>query len=167
MNRHYTKEGYLELVDKIRSEIKDISITTDIIVGFPGETEEDFLDTLDVVRKAGFESAFTFIYSKRSGTKAALMPDQISREVVNERFNRLLALVTEGATKQTLRYTGQIEEVLIEEINQKDPSLLTGRMSNNSLVHFKGSKDLVGTMANVRLDEAKGFYYLGTLVRSM
>ena len=164
MNRHYTKEGYLDLVNKIRSEIKDISITTDIIVGFPGETEEDFLDTLDVVRKAKFESAFTFIYSKRSGTKAALMPDQIPRDIVNERFNRLLSLVTEVATKQTIRYTGQIEEVLVEEINQKDPSLLTGRMSNNSLVHFKGSKDFVGTMVNVHLDEAKGFYYLGTLV---
>ena len=167
MNRHYTKEGYLELVDKIRSEIKDISITTDIIVGFPGETEEDFQDTLDVVRKAKFESAFTFIYSKRSGTKAALMPDQIPRDIVNDRFNRLLALVTEGATKQTMRYTGQSVEVLVEEINQKDPSLLTGRMSNNSLVHFKGSNDLIGTMAKVHLDEAKGFYYLGTLIRSM
>ena len=167
MNRHYTKEGYLELVDKIRSEIKDISITTDIIVGFPGETEEDFQDTLDVVRKAKFESAFTFIYSQRSGTKAALMPDQIPRDIVNDRFNRLLALVTEGATKQTMRYTGQSVEVLVEEINQKDPSLLTGRMSNNSLVHFKGSNDLIGTMAKVHLDEAKGFYYLGTLIRSM
>ncbi|MBO7729929.1 MAG: MiaB/RimO family radical SAM methylthiotransferase, partial [Lachnospiraceae bacterium] len=164
MNRHYTKEGYLALVDKIRSEIKDISITTDIIVGFPGETEEDFQDTLDVVRKAKFESAFTFIYSKRSGTKAALMPDQIPRDVVTDRFNRLLALVTEGAAKQTMRYTGQVEEVLIEESNQKDPSFLTGRMSNNSLVHFKGSKDLIGTMANVHLDEAKGFYYLGSLI---
>ena len=92
------------------------------------------------------------------------MPDQIPRDIVNERFNRLLSLVTEVATKQTIRYTGHIEEVLVEEINQKDPSLLTGRMSNNSLVHFKGSKDLVGTMVYVHLDEAKGFYYLGTLV---
>lgn len=162
MNRHYTKESYLELTEKIRREIKDISITTDIIVGFPGETEEDFLDTLDVVRKAKFESAFTFIYSKRSGTKAAEMPDQIPREIVNDRFNRLLSLVTEIATKQTKRYTGQTVEVLIEEVNQKDPSLLTGRMSNNSLVHFPGDPAIVGTMTLVHLDEARGFYYLGT-----
>ena len=162
MNRHYTKESYLELTEKIRREIKDISITTDIIVGFPGETEEDFLDTLDVVRKAKFESAFTFIYSKRSGTKAAEMQDQIPREIVNDRFNRLLSLVTEIATKQTKRYSGQTVEVLIEEVNQKDPSLLTGRMSNNSLVHFPGDPAIVGTMTMVHLDEARGFYYLGT-----
>lgn len=162
MNRHYSKESYLELVEKIRREIQDIAITTDIIVGFPGESEEDFLDTLDVVKKAKFESAFTFIYSKRSGTKAAEMPDQIPRDVVNGRFNRLLALVTEIATEQTKRYTGRSVEVLIEGINQKYPSLLTGRMSNNSLVHFPGDSGMVGSMSMVHLNEAKGFYYLGT-----
>ena len=164
MNRHYTKESYLELVEKIRSQIPDVAITTDIIVGFPGETEEDFQETLDVVRMAQFESAFTFIYSKRSGTKAAQMPDQILREVTNDRFNRLLSLVNQIATQKTKRYTGQTVEVLIEEVNKKDPSLLTGRMSNNSLVHFPGDKELVGTMAMVHLDEEKGFYYLGTMV---
>ena len=164
MNRHYTKESYLELVEKIRTQIPDVAITTDIIVGFPGETEEDFQETLDVVRKAQFESAFTFIYSKRSGTKAAQMPDQIPREVTNDRFNRLLSLVNQIAAQKTKRYTGQTVEVLIEEVNKKDPSLLTGRMSNNSLVHFPGDKELVGTMAMVHLDEEKGFYYLGTRV---
>ena len=164
MNRHYTKEQYLELAQKIRDEIDGVAITTDIIVGFPGETEEDFLETLDVVQKARFDSAFTFIYSKRTGTKAAEMPDQIPKEIVNNRFNRLLSLVTETATKQTERYVGSDAEVLVEEINTKDASLLTGRLSTNSVVHFAGSKDLVGTMVNVHLDEAKGFYYLGTLL---
>ena len=164
MNRHYTKEQYLELAQKIRNEIDGVAITTDIIVGFPGETEEDFLETLDVVQKARFDSAFTFIYSKRTGTKAAEMPDQIPKEIVNNRFNRLLSLVTETATKQTERYVGSDAEVLVEEINTKDASLLTGRLSTNSVVHFAGSKDLVGTMVNVHLDEAKGFYYLGTLL---
>ena len=164
MNRHYTKEQYLELAQKIRNEIDGVAITTDIIVGFPGETEEDFLETLDVVQKARFDSAFTFIYSKRTGTKAAEMPDQIPKEIVNNRFNRLLSLVTETATKQTERYVGSDAEVLVEEINTKDASLLTGRLSTNSVVHFAGSKDLVGTMVNVHLNEAKGFYYLGTLL---
>ena len=164
MNRHYTKEQYLELAQKIRDEIDGVAITTDIIVGFPGETEEDFLETLDVVEKARFDSAFTFIYSKRTGTKAAEMPDQVPKEIVNDRFNRLLTLVTETAANQTERYVGSDAEVLVEEINTKDASLLTGRLSTNSVVHFAGSKDLVGTMVNVHLDEAKGFYYLGTLL---
>ena len=164
MNRHYTKEQYLELAQKIRDEIDGVAITTDIIVGFPGETEEDFLETLDVVEKARFDSAFTFIYSKRTGTKAAEMPDQVPKEIVNDRFNRLLSLVTETAANQTERYVGSDAEVLVEEINTKDASLLTGRLSTNSVVHFAGSKDLVGTMVNVHLDEAKGFYYLGTLL---
>ena len=164
MNRHYTKEQYLELAQKIRDEINGVAITTDIIVGFPGETEEDFLETLDVVQKARFDSAFTFIYSKRTGTKAAEMPDQVPKEIVNNRFNRLLSFVTETAAKQTEFYVGSDAEVLVEEINTKDKSLLTGRLSTNSVVHFAGPEDLVGTMVNVHLDEAKGFYYLGTLL---
>ena len=164
MNRHYTKEQYLELAQKIRDEVDGVAITTDIIVGFPGETEEDFLETLDVVEKARFDSAFTFIYSKRTGTKAAEMPDQVPKEIVNDRFNRLLSLVTETAANQTERYVGSDAEVLVEEINTKDASLLNGRLTTNSVVHFAGSKDLVGTMVNVHLDEAKGFYYLGTLL---
>lgn len=164
MNRHYTKIQYLELAQKIRDQIEGVAITTDIIVGFPGESEEDFLETLDVVRKAKFDSAFTFIYSKRTGTKAAEMPDQIPKEIVNNRFNRLLSLVTETAAKQTEQYVGYDAEVLVEEINSKDDALLTGRLSTNSVVHFAGPKNLVGTMVTVHLDEAKGFYYLGTLL---
>ena len=163
MNRRYDKERYLELAGKIRSRIPDAAITTDIIVGFPGETEEDFLETLDVVNKVEFDSAFTFIYSKRTGTKAASMPDQIPKEVCDDRFSRLLDLVTEYSKKQTLKYEGQIKDVLAEEVNPKNPSLLSGRLSNNSVVHFPGNEELIGKIVNVKLDSAKGFYYIGSL----
>jgi len=164
MNRRYDKEAYLELADKIRREIPGIAITTDIIVGFPGETEEDFQDTLDVARKVRFDSAFTFIYSKRSGTPAAKMPDQIPKDVVDDRFNRLLALCTEQSRLQTAKHQGETVDVLVEEVSPKDPSLMSGRLSNNSVVHFPGCQELTGSIVRVRLDEAKGFYYLGTIV---
>lgn len=163
MNRHYDKESYLALAEKIRREIPGVSITTDIIVGYPGETEEDFLETLDVVKKVRYDSAFTFIYSKRSGTRAAAMDDQIPKEVVDERFNRLLDLVTEISREQTKKYEGQVLPVLIEDVNSKDSSLVTGKLSNNSTVHLKGSRDLIGKIVNVHLDEARGFYYYGTI----
>ena len=162
MNRHYDKEGYLYLADKIRNSIPDVAITTDIIVGFPGETEEDFQDTLDVVNKVKFDSAFTFIYSKRSGTRAASMEEQIPKEVCGDRFDRLLELVTYYSREQTLKLEGQIQPVLVEEINPKDNSLVSGRLSNNSVVHFPGTPDLIGKIVNVRLDKAKGFYYIGS-----
>ena len=115
MNRRYDKDKYLSLVEKIRAAIPDISLTTDIIVGFPGETEEDFLETLDVVEKSGYDTAFTFIYSKRSGTPAASMENQISQEVVKERFNRLLTLVQQKGREMSSRFTGTVQEVLVEE----------------------------------------------------
>lgn len=164
MNRHYTKEGYLALAEKIRREIPDVSITTDIIVGFPGETEEDFADTLDVVRSVAFDSAFTFIYSPRTGTKAAAMPDQVPKEISNDRLNRLLDAVAEGASLRCAAREGRVEKVLVEEENTKTPGFLTGRLSGNSVVHFPGEKERIGTFADVRLTEAKGFYYLGELV---
>jgi len=164
MNRRYDKEKYLELAYKIRREIPDVSITTDIIVGFPGETEEDFLETMDVVDKVAFDSAFTFIYSKRTGTPAAKMPDQVPADVSGERINRLLALCSQKSKEQTLKRVGQTGEVLVEEVNPKDPSLVTGRLSNFSVVHFPGSADLIGKIVKVRLDEAKGFYYIGSRI---
>lgn len=164
MNRKYTKDDYLALVDKIKTAMPEISLTTDIIVGFPGETEEDFCDTLDVVAKAGFDSAYTFLYSKRTGTPAATMENQVTDEVAKERFNRLLALVSEQSEKLTARHTGEIAEVLVEEQNVQDNSLLTGRLSNNLLVHFPGEKTLIGRLAKVKLTECKGFYYMGNLV---
>ena len=161
MNRRYTKESYLALVEKIRTRIPDISITTDIIVGFPGETDEDFEDTLDVVNKAKYESAFTFIYSKRTGTPAADMPDQVPPNIVKERFDRLLELVQKIATEKTDALVGQIVDVMIEGINEHMSGYVTGRMSNNMVVHFPADSERIGTIVKVRLDEAKGFYYIG------
>ena len=163
MNRKYTKDDYLALVTKIKTAMPEISLTTDIIVGFPGETEEDFCDTLDVVEKAGFDSAYTFLYSKRTGTPAATMENQVPDEVAKERFNRLLALVSEQSAELTARHAGEVAEVLVEERNEQDDSLLTGRLSNNLLVHFPGDTALIGKLVRVKLSECKGFYYLGTL----
>ena len=162
MNRRYTKESYLELVDKIRAAMPDISLTTDIIVGYPGETEEDFRETLEVVEKVRYDSAFTFIYSKRSGTPAAKMDDQVPEDVVKDRFNRLLLLVQNIGREQTARFEGQVKEVLVEHINEQDPGLVTGRMDNNSVVHFPGDASLIGQIVKVKLDKCHGFYYLGT-----
>lgn len=163
MNRKYTKEHYLNLVEKIRTAIPDMAITTDIIVGFPGETEEDFAETLDVVRKAKYDSAFTFIYSKRSGTPAADMPGQVPDAIVHDRFDRLLKVVNETAREQNGRLTGQTLPVLAEQVDEKDASMITGRLSNNSVVHFKGDASVIGKIVSVKLEEAKGFYYLGRI----
>lgn len=164
MNRRYDKEKYLALVEKIKTAIPDIGLTTDIIVGFPGETEEDFQETLDVVRKVRYDSAFTFIYSKRTGTPAAAMEDQIPEDVVKDRFDRLLKEVQTISQEMTARFEGMVEEVLVEDINDHNPELVTGRMSNNHLVHFPGDASMIGKIVKVHLDECKGFYYLGSLV---
>lgn len=165
MNRRYTKEQYLELAEKIRKEIPDMAITTDIIVGFPGETKEDVDETIDVIRRVKYDNAFTFIYSKRTGTPAAAM-EQVPEELVKEQFDRVLKTVQETAREQVSRYQGQICDVLVEEINENDSSLVTGRMSNNTLVHFPGDASLVGKLVNVSLDECHGFYYMGHMVQS-
>lgn len=164
MNRRYTKEQYLNLVERIRAAIPDISLTTDIIVGFPGETEEDFLETMDVVEKVRYDSAFTFIYSKRTGTPAAAMENQIPDDVVKDRFDRLLFKVQEIGRAMSARDTGTVQEVLVEEQNSQDPHLMTGRLSNNLLVHFEGDTSLLGQICQVHLDECRGFYYMGTKV---
>lgn len=163
MNRHYDKEHYLELVDKIRAAVPDIALTTDIIVGFPGETEEDFEETMDVVRRVRYDSAFTFIYSKRTGTPAATMDDQIPEEVIKERFDRLLHEVQTISAEKAGELTGQTLPVLVEEVNGQDASLVTGKLTNNSTVHFPGTADMIGTIQNVVLEECKGFYYIGRL----
>lgn len=164
MNRHYDKEQYLALANKIRERIPDMAITTDIIVGYPGETEEDFLDTLDVVEQVQYDSAFTFIYSKRTGTPAAKRTDQIPEDVVKDRFDRLLERVQDISHKRAMAYEGKDVEVLVEEVNSHDSSLMTGRMSNNSTVHFPGDKSLIGQLLTVHLNECKGFYYMGEIV---
>lgn len=164
MNRRYTKESYLDLVERIRKAVPDISLTTDIIVGFPGETEEDFQETLDVVRKVRYDSAFTFIYSKRTGTPAAAMDNQIPEDVVKDRFDRLLKLVQDISSKMSGRWEGTTQEVLVEGMNEQDPHLVSGRMTNNVLVHFPGDASMIGQFHQVHLDECKGFYYMGTPV---
>ena len=162
MNRRYDKEKYLNLVEKIRTAIPDISLTTDIIVGFPGETEEDFQETLDVVKKAGYDTAFTFIYSKRTGTPAAAKEDQVPADVTKDRFNRLLTLVQEQGRIRSSRFAGSVQEVLVEE-ESKEKGIFTGRTQYNLLVHFPADESLLGTYVNVKLEECKGFYYLGSL----
>lgn len=164
MNRHYTKESYLELVEKIRNRVPDISITTDIIVGFPGETDQDFDDTMDVVEKARFESAFTFIYSKRTGTPAAEFPDQTDPEVIKKRFDRLLSRVQEIAAEKTAVHAGKRMSALIEDIDDHMEGYVTGRLSNNMVVHVPGDSSLIGTIVDVKLIEAKGFYYTGEII---
>ena len=173
MNRHYDKEQYLTLVDKLRAAIPDIAITTDIIVGFPGETKEDFMETLDVVRKVRYDSAFTFIYSKRSGTPAAEMEDQVPEAEVKENFDMLLKEVQHIAAEKAKELEGATLPVLVEQVNEHDSSLLTGRLSNNSVVHFSSGTDqntgakpqadtsLIGKIVDVKLMECKGFYYIG------
>ena len=164
MNRRYTKEQYLELAAKIRREIPDISLTTDIMVGFPGETAEDVEDTIDVIRKVGFDNAFTFIYSVRTGTPAAAM-EQVPEEEVHAGFDRVLEAVQETARKQVARLQGQTLTALVEEVNEQDASLVTGRLSNNTIVHFPGSADLIGQIVPVKLEECHGFYYTGHRVK--
>lgn len=164
MNRKYNKEQYLALVEKIRKAIPDISLTTDIIVGFPGETEEDFRETLDVVERAGYDTAFTFLYSKRTGTPAASKENQVPQETAKERFNRLLALVQEKGRERSSRFAGTVQEVLVEE-ESKEKGVFTGRTQYNLLVHFPADESLLGSYVQVKLEECRGFYYLGTLAK--
>jgi len=165
MNRKYTKEDYLKLVDKIRNSIPDIALTTDIIVGFPGETEDDVNETIDVIKKSQYDNAFTFIYSKRTGTPAAAMDNQCDEAFVKQQFERVLSVVQETARTKVGLLEGSVDDVLVEEINEHDDSLVTGRLSNNTMVHFKGSSDLIGKIVKVKLLESKNFYYFGEEVK--
>ena len=164
MNRRYTKEQYVELAEKIRREIPDISLTTDIIVGFPGETAEDVEETIDVIKRVKYDNAFTFIYSKRTGTPAATMENQVPEEEVKVNFDKVLKTVQDMAREQVGRFQGQIMDALVEELNTQEEGLVTGRLSNNTIVHFPGDASLIGKIVNVRLDECHGFYYMGKMV---
>ena len=163
MNRRYTKESYLALAQKIRRELPDMAITTDIIVGFPGETATDVDETIDVVKQVEFDNAFTFIYSKRTGTPAAAMENQVPEEEVKKNFDRLLQVVQETARNRVSRYQGQVMDALVEEINEHDPHLVNGRLSNNTIVHFPGNAELIGKIVPVYLKECRGFYYMGEM----
>ena len=165
MNRRYTKESYLALAEKIRKEIPDIALTTDIIVGFPGETLEDVEETIDVVKTVQFDNAFTFIYSKRTGTPAAAMENQVPEEIVKEGFDKLLKVVQETARMRVKRYEGQIMSALVEEVNEQDSHLVTARLSNNTIVHFEGDASLIGQIVDVSLEKCEGFYYIGKRIR--
>ncbi len=177
MNRRYTKEQYLELAEKIRREIPDIAITTDIIVGFPGETEADLEETIDVVRKVKFDNAFTFIYSKRTGTPAAAMEDQVPKEQVKNGFDKLLKVVQDTAKTQAEKYRGRVMEALIESVNERNgiadgqapvaDTMVTGRLSNNTIVHLPGDASMIGKLVNVSLEECFGFYYMGHAVNDV
>lgn len=164
MNRKYTRESYLALAERIRREIPDAAITTDIIVGFPGETDADVDDTIDIIRRVQYDNAFTFIYSKRTGTPAAAMTNQVPEADVKRNFDRLLKVVQETARTRTAIWAGRDEYVLVESVNEQNPELMTARMSNNTLVHFPGDASLIGQFVNVHLDECHGFYYMGTML---
>ena len=163
MNRHYDKEQYLEEVEKLRKAVPDIALTTDIIVGFPGETEEDFLETMDVVKRVRYDSAFTFIYSKRTGTPAATMDNQVPDDVVKDRFDRLLKEVQKISNEKAMMLEGKTMKVLAEEMDGQDDKLITGRLDNNAIVHFPGDASMIGNIYNVKLVECKGFYYMGEI----
>lgn len=164
MNRRYTKEQYLELVDKIRVKIPEVTFTTDIIVGFPGETEEDFLDTLDVVEKVRFEQVFMFIYSVRKGTKAETMPDHVPDEIKSERFGRLKALADRITEEENMKYIGTIQNVLVEGVSKTNSEVLTGRTKSYKVVNFSGSKDLIGKNIDVRIVSQHVWYLKGEII---
>ena len=164
MNRHYTREDYLELVKKLRESVPDIGLSTDIIVGFPGETEEDFEDTLELIKECRFDSVFTFIYSKRTGTPAAEMDNQVDDETVKNRFDRLLKVVNEISNEKVNEKLGEVVDVLIEEKNERLENYVSGRLSNNTVVHVPADESVIGTIQQVKLNEAKGFYYMGEIV---
>lgn len=161
MNRHYTKEGYLELVRKVKEAMPGITLSTDIIVGFPGETEEDFLETLDVIRQVRYCTAFTFIYSKRTGTPAATMENQVPEDVVKERFGRMLDVLNPIVHEVTQEQVGKVLPVLVEECSKQDAGILTGRTEQNTLVHFAGDAALIGQIVPVKITENKTFYVIG------
>lgn len=161
MNRHYNRERYLSIIEKIKKEIPGVAITTDIIVGFPGETEEDFQQTLDMVKAVEYDSAFTFIYSRRKYTPADLMLNQIDDSVKHERFNRLIAVVNEICAKKNLKYEGKCVEVLVEGPSKNDDNKLMGRTRAGKLVNFTGSKDSIGKLVNVNITKASSFSLKG------
>ncbi|MGL4786179.1 MAG: tRNA (N6-isopentenyl adenosine(37)-C2)-methylthiotransferase MiaB [Cetobacterium sp.] len=164
MNRKYTKERYIELAEKIKSKIPGVALTADIIVGFPHETEEDFLDTLDVVDKIGFETSFMFMYSPRKGTAAAKMDGQLDQEVKKERLQRLIDLQNRKSKEASDSYKGKVERVLVEGPSRKNEEVLTGRTSTNKVVLFAGDKELEGTFVNVKINECKTWSLYGEIV---
>jgi tRNA-2-methylthio-N6-dimethylallyladenosine synthase len=166
MNRKYTRERVLELAAKIKAAVPHASLTTDIIVGFPGETDEQFEDTLSLVREVGYDFAYTFIYSPREGTPAASMEDNVPMSVKKERLRRLNIAVNQNSLRFNSRLRGEVVEVLVEGESKNDSNVLAGRTRSNKLVHFEGSKDLIGSFVQVKITEPMTFYIKGDLVQT-
>ena len=164
MHRVYTREHYLELIRKLKEKVPNITLSTDIIVGFPGETEEDFEDTLSMVEKVGYDQGFTFLYSIRKGTKAAEMQNQIPHEVKQERFQRLIDSMYKIFYEKNKECLGQTLEVLVEGISKNNPDILTGRTRGYKLVHFKGGKRNIGQLVNVKITGHNSFALEGEIV---
>lgn len=164
MNRGYSKEEYLALVDKIRAKIPDAAFTTDIIVGFPGETEEDFEDTLDVVRKVKFEQIFMFIFSVRKGTRAEKMPNHVPEEIKSERFTRLKQLADSLTEEENYKYVGTIQEVLVEGESKTNKDVLTARTRTNKIINFEGDKSLIGKEVKIKIVSQHAWYLKGELL---
>ena len=166
MNRKYTRESYLELVRKIRKAMPNATLTTDIIVGFPNETEEQFEETLSLVKEVGFEAAFTFIYSPREGTPAAAMKDNVPMEVKKERLYRLNELINKQSAESMKKYQDKVVKVLVEGESKKDPDVLAGYTERNKLVNFKGPKSAIGQIVDVKITDAKTWSLDGIMVEN-
>lgn len=164
MNRRYTKEDYLDIVKKAKRKIPNLGLTTDIMIGFPGETEEDFLHTVDIVNQVQFDLAFTYLYSVRKGTVAEKMNNHIDEDVQKERFDRLLLAVNEAALNSSEKYKGQIVEVLVEGVSKKNSEFMMGRTRQSKLVNFKGTEELVGKLVNVLITDVRSFSLNGEIV---
>lgn len=163
MNRKYTKEQYLELVEKMKKRISDVVFSTDIIVGFPGETDEEFEDTLDVVRKVNYEQVYMFIYSRREGTAADKMENQISEETKHERFDKLKELYDSRVSENNEKYIGTVQKILVDGYSKNDKTILTGRTDTNKVVNFKGKEELIGKMIDIKITEEHKWYLKGEI----
>ena len=166
MSRKYSREHYLQLADKIKRAIPNVVLTTDIIVGFPGETDEQFEDTLSLVREVGYDFAYTFIYSPREGTPAAVMEDNVPMEVKKERLKRLNETINEYSHRSNEQQRGKIVEVLVEGESKRNSNVLAGRTRSNKLVHFEGPKELIGTFVNVEITDPMTFISVATCLPS-
>lgn len=164
MNRKYTREDYLKLIEKLRKTVPDITLSTDIIVGFPGETNEDFEETLSIVKEVEYDSAFTFIYSIRKGTPAEKFEDQIEESEKHRRFDLLVNAVNEISEKKNKAYQDRVEKVLVDGVSKNDKSTLTGRTDGFKLVNFVGKKELIGSLVDVKITDAKTFSLFGEVI---
>ena len=164
MNRVYTKEQYLNLVKKMQEKIPNVKFSTDIIVGFPGETEEDFEDTLDVVKQVKFEQIFMFIYSRRVGTPADKMENQIPEEIKHKRFDRLKALYEEQIEENNKAYIGTVHNLLVEGYSKTNSNFLTGRTDSNKVIIFEGNASLIGKVVPVKIVSEHLWYLKGEVL---